>query len=328
MPLPSSFAGRLAIPVVAAPMFLVSGPRLVSETCKGGVVGTFPALNNRTTEGFDEWLTEIEDDLAAFERDTGRKAAPYGVNLIVHKSNPRVQADLDIIVKHKTPLVITSLGAVAELVEAVQSYGGVVFHDVTNMRHARSAKRAKVDGLILVCNGAGGHVGVLNPFAFLPEIKAEFDGTVLLAGCISDGHGIAAAQAMGADLAYLGTRFINTAESMAPAEFQDMINGSNAGDIVYTPAISGVPGSFLRQSIEASGLDPDNLPTKKDIDFGKELTPDQTEQKAWKKVWSAGQGVGAISDSPPVGDLIRRMKGEYDAAVAELTQDGTSAAAE
>jgi len=328
MPLPTSFEGRLTIPAVAAPMFLVSGPKLVSETCKGGVVGSFPALNNRTTEGFDEWLTEIEDDLAAFEAETGRKAAPYGVNLIVHKSNPRVQADLDVIVKHKTPLVITSLGAVAELVEAVQSYGGAVFHDVTNMRHARSAMRANVDGLILVCNGAGGHAGVLNPFAFLPEIKAEFDGTVLLAGCISDGRGIAAARAMGADLAYLGTRFINTQESNAPDDFKEMINGANAGDIVYTPAISGVPGSFLRQSIEASGLDPDNLPTKKEINFGKELTPKPEEQKAWKKVWSAGQGVGSIDDVPATRDLIARLKSEYDEAVGSLSQNFEVAAAE
>jgi len=328
MPLPTSFEGRLTIPAVAAPMFLVSGPKLVSETCKGGVVGSFPALNNRTTEGFDEWLTEIEDDLAAFEAETGRKAAPYGVNLIVHKSNPRVQADLDVIVKHKTPLVITSLGAVAELVEAVQSYGGAVFHDVTNMRHARSAMRANVDGLILVCNGAGGHAGVLNPFAFLPEIKAEFDGTVLLAGCISDGRGIAAARAMGADLAYLGTRFINTQESNAPDDFKDMINDANAGDIVYTPAISGVPGSFLRQSIEASGLDPDNLPTKKEINFGKELTPKPEEQKAWKKVWSAGQGVGSIDDVPATRNLIARLKSEYDEAVGSLSQNFEVAAAE
>jgi nitronate monooxygenase len=316
MPLPSSFEGRLSLPVVAAPMFLVSGPDIVKATCKTGVVGTFPALNHRTTEGFDEWLTEIENDLAAWETETGKKAAPYGVNLIVHGSNPRVQADLDVIVKHKTPLVITSLGAVAELVEAVQSYGGVVFHDVTNMRHARSAMRANVDGLILVCNGAGGHAGTLNPFAFLPEVRAEFDGTILMAGCISDGHGIAAARAMGADLAYLGTRFINTAESVAPDEFKEMITGANAGDIVYTPAVSGVPGSFLRQSIEAAGLDPDNLPTKKEIDFGKELKPDS--QKAWKKVWSAGQGVGSIDDMPPVADLVDRMKAEYDEAVASL----------
>jgi len=325
MSLPPSFQGRLSVPVVAAPMFLVSGPALVAETCKSGVVGTFPALNNRSTEGFDEWLSEIEDDLAAFEKDSGRQAAPYGVNLIVHKSNPRVQADLDVIVKHKTPLVITSLGAVAELVEAVQSYGGVVFHDVTNMRHARSAMRAKVDGLILVCNGAGGHAGTLNPFAFLPEVRAEFDGTILMSGCISDGRGIAAARAMGADLAYLGTRFINTRESMAPADFQDMINEAHAADIVYTPAVSGVPGSFLRQSIEQAGLDPDNLPTKKDIDFGKELKPPEDGQKAWSKIWSAGQGVGSIDDVPPVAELIRRMKREYDDAVGALAGENQSA---
>jgi nitronate monooxygenase len=318
MPLPTSFEGRLSLPAVAAPMFLVSGPEIVKETCKAGVVGTFPALNNRTTEGFDEWLTEIETDLAAWEKETGQLAAPYGVNLIVHGSNPRVQADLEVIVKHKTPLVITSLGAVAELVEAVHSYGGVVFHDVTNMRHARSAMRANVDGLILVCNGAGGHAGTLNPFAFLPEVRAEFDGTILMAGCISDGWGIAGARAMGADLAYLGTRFINTAESNAPADFKTMITEANAGDIVYTPAVSGVPGSFLRQSIEGAGLDPDNLPTKKEIDFGKELTPESQSHKAWKNVWSAGQGVGTIDDMPPVADLVSRLKSEYEEAVSSL----------
>jgi nitronate monooxygenase len=318
MPLPPSLEGRLTIPAVAAPMFLISAPKLVIETCRNGVIGAFPALNQRTTEGFGAWLTEIEDNLAAFEKDSGRKAAPYGVNLIVHKSNPRVQADLEVIVRHRTPLVITSLGAVAELVEAVQAYGGVVLHDVTNMRHARSAMRANVDGLILVCKGAGGHAGLLNPFAFLPEIRAEFDGTILMSGCISDGRGIAAAKAMGTDLAYLGTRFINTRESQAPADFQDMINAAHAADIVYTPAISGVPGSFLRQSIERSGLDPDNLAIKPDIDFGKELQPPKDEQKAWSKVWSAGQGVGSINDAPPASELIARLKTEYDEALAGL----------
>jgi nitronate monooxygenase len=319
MPLPASFEGRLSLPVVAAPMFLVSGTEIVKATCKTGVVGTFPALNNRSTDGFDEWLTEIEEDLAAWEMETGKKAAPYGVNLIVHGSNPRVQPDLEVIVKHKTPLVITSLGAVAELVDAVHSYGGVVFHDVTNMRHARSAMRANVDGLILVCNGAGGHAGMLNPFAFLPEVRAEFDGTILMAGCISDGRGIAGARAMGADLAYLGTRFINTLESNAPENFKGMINEANAGDIVYTPAVSGVPGSFLRQSIVAAGLDPDNLPTKKDIDFGKELNPENQSHKAWKDVWSAGQGVGTIDDVPSVQDLVSRMTSEYEEAVSSLS---------
>ncbi len=337
MPLPRSFEGRLSLPAVAAPMFLVSGPDLVTESCKAGIVGTFPALNQRSTEGFDEWLTEIEDRLAAFEAETGSNAAPYGVNLIVHKSNPRVQADLEVIVKHKTPLVITSLGAVSELVDAVHSYGGVVFHDVTNMRHARSAMRAGVDGLILVCNGAGGHAGIINPFAFLPEVRAEFDGTILMAGCISDGRAVAAARAMGADLAYLGTRFINTRESMAPGEFKNMVIDAHAGDIVYTPAVSGVPGSFLRQSIVAAGLDPDNLPVKDEINFKKELAPgeedvltpeEEERQKAWKNIWSAGQGVGAIDDVPATAELVERLKAEYGEALADLNGGAAAAAAE
>jgi nitronate monooxygenase len=316
MPLPESFQGTLSVPVVAAPMFLTSGPDLVVEACINGVVGTFPALNQRTTEGFEDWVVEIKQRIAAFEADTpGRKAAPFGVNLIVHQTNPRVEADLAVCVKHQVPLLITSLGAVSELVDQVHGYGGVVFHDVTTVRHAKSAARANVDGLILVCAGAGGHAGVLSPFALLPEVRQFFDGTILLAGAISDGQQVAAAQAMGADLAYLGTRFIATKESMVPDENRAMILDSVAADIVYTPAISGIPANFLRKSLVEAGLDPDNLPTKKDIDMGEELN---TEKRAWKNIWSAGQGVGAIDDVPTTADLCRRLATEYREAIAAL----------
>jgi len=316
MSLPESFRGTLSVPVVAAPMFLTSGPDLVVECCTNGVVGTFPALNQRTTEGFEAWVVEIKDRLATFESENpGRRAAPFGVNLIVHHTNPRVEADLTVCVKHRVPLVITSLGAVADLVDQVHGYGGVVFHDVTTVRHAKSAARANVDGLILVCAGAGGHAGTLSPFALLPEVRRFFDGTIILAGAISDGRQVAAAQAMGADLAYLGTRFIATKESTVPDENRAMILDSTAADIVYTPAISGIPANFLRRSLVEAGLDPDNLPTKDKIDMGEELNP---EKRAWKNIWSAGQGVGIIDDVPGAADLCRRLATEYRDAIAAL----------
>ena len=255
VPIPVQFHGRLAIPAVAAPMFLVSNPDLVVECCRAGIVGTFPALNNRSSESYEAWLVEIRERLDRIERDTGRATAPFGVNLIVHKSNPRLEADLALSVKHKVPLIITSLGAVKELVGAVQGYGGLVFHDVINMRHARKAAEANVDGLIAVCAGAGGHAGLLSPFALIPEIRQFFPKTILLSGVMSTGRHVAAARMLGADLAYLGTRFIATRESMAPAAFKDMIVSTNAADIVYTAAISGVHGNFLKPSIDAAGAD-------------------------------------------------------------------------
>ena len=312
MPVPKPFEGRLRLPAIAAPMFLVSGPDLVTEACKAGVVGTFPALNQRSSEGYAAWLTEIRQRLAAHDA-TGpeQPAAPFGVNLIVHHSNPRLEADLKLTVEHRVPLVITSLGAVSDLVAAVHSYGGLVFHDVTNMRHAEKAIEAGVDGLIPVCAGAGGHAGTLSPFALVSEIRVVFDGAIILSGCISTGAHIAAALAMGADLAYLGTRFINTVESRADAAYKQMIADAAAKDIVYTPEISGVPANFLRPSIAAAGLDPDNLKPKTSIDFGEELD----EAKAWKNIWSAGQGVGSIRDVPPVAELVDRLHDEYRDAV-------------
>ena len=241
----------LTIPAIAAPMFLVSGPDLVVEACRSGIMGTFPALNQRTSEGYAAWLDEIRERLDRIEAATGVRPSPFGVNLIVHKTNARLARDVDITVQHRVPIVITSLGAVRDVVDAIHSYGGLVFHDVINLRHAQKAADAGVDGLIAVCAGAGGHAGLLNPFAFVAEIRQMFDKTVILSGAITNGRQIAAAQVMGADLAYLGTRFINTRESLAPAGYKEMILASTAKDIVYTPAISGVPANFLRASIVA-----------------------------------------------------------------------------
>jgi nitronate monooxygenase len=309
------FFESLSLPVIAAPMFLISGPKLVIECCKNGIVGTFPALNQRTTEGFEQWVVEIKTALKEFESETGKKAAPFGVNLIVHQTNPRVQADLAICIKHQVPLIITSLGAVPQLVGAVHSYGGMVFHDVIKKRHAEKAAEAGVDGLILVCAGAGGHAGTLNPMPFVAEIKKFFKKTILLSGCISNGRDVASALQMGADLAYMGTRFINTKESKAPEDYRNMIIDSGANDIVYTAAISGVSANFLRPSLEAMGITEEILSRPKKIDFGNELSAMEKEAKAWSTIWSAGQGVTNISDNPSVEDLIFSMKKEFKTAI-------------
>ena len=311
----ASFIKELSIPAIAAPMFLISGPKLVIECCKNGIVGTFPALNQRTSEGFEEWLIEIKTALVDFEKEMGTKPAPFGVNLIVHQSNPRVQADLMLCVKHQVPIIITSLGAVPQLVEAVHSYGGLVFHDVIKRRHAEKASEAGVDGLIVVAAGAGGHAGTINPMPLVAEIKSFFTKTVILSGCISNGRDIASAMQMGADAAYMGTRFINTKESKAPKEYRDMIISSGANDVVYTAAISGVAANFLRPSMEAMGITEEMLSQEKKIDFGKELTPSESEAKAWATIWSAGQGVTNIHDSPSVAELVASMKEEFKDAI-------------
>jgi nitronate monooxygenase len=289
-------------------MFLISGPDLVVEACRGGVIGAFPALNQRTSEGYDAWLSEIETRLAPAET-----FAPFGVNLIVHKTNARLEEDLATTVRHRVPLVITSLGAARAVVEQIHSYGGLVFHDVIHLHHARKAAEAGVDGLIAVSAGAGGHAGTLSPFAFLVEIRAFFEKTVVLAGAITNGRQIAAARLMGADLAYLGTRFINTRESMAPAGFKEMILQSTAKDIVYTAAISGVHANFLRASIVAAGGDPDHLPPH----GGLSMSGDG-EARAWKDVWSAGHGVGDIDDLPATADLCARLSREYKEAINSI----------
>ena len=296
-------------------MFLISGPKLVIECCKNGIIGTFPALNQRTTEGFEKWIIEIKSALDLFEKETGKKAAPFGVNLIVHQTNPRVKADLEICIKHKVPIIITSLGAVPQLVGAIHSYGGLVFHDVIKKRHAEKAAEAGVDGLILVCAGAGGHAGTLNPMPFVAEIKKFFHKTILLSGCISNGQDIASALQMGADIAYMGTRFINTKESKASEDYRKMIIESDANDIVYTAAISGVSANFLRPSLEAMGITEEMLKRTKKIDFGKELSAMEKEAKAWSTIWSAGQGVTNISDNPTVKDLVDLMKKEFKVAI-------------
>lgn len=310
----AAFIDSLSLPVVAAPMFLISGPQLVIECCKQGIVGTFPALNQRSSEGFEEWLIEIKTALAEFEAETGKKAAPFGVNLIVHPTNPRLEADLMLCVKHQVPLIITSLGAVRQVVDAVHSYGGLVFHDVVKKRHAQKAAEAGVDGLILVAAGAGGHAGTINPMTLVAEIRAFYDKTILLSGCISTGRDVASALQMGADLAYMGTRFINTPESKAPEAYREMIIQSGASDIKYTAAISGVPANFLAASLQAAGISEEDLAKTHKVDFGKEL---DTEAKAWKTIWSAGQGVATIGDVLPVAELTSELKKEFKAAIEE-----------
>ncbi len=301
---------NLRLPLIAAPMFLTSGPDLVVACCENGVVGTFPALNQRTTEGFDQWLTDIETRLE------GKNAAPYGVNLIVHKTNPRVMDDLAVCEAHKVPLIITSLGAVPELVGRVQSWGGKVFHDVISARHAHKAAEAGVDGLILVTGGAGGHAGALNPFALLGEVRQFFKGTIILAGALSSGRDIAAAQMMGADYAYMGTRFVATKEALVQDAYKNMIVASSAIDILYTPAISSIPANFLRPSIVAAGLDPEKLHAPDSVDLDHITDPhNKSHAKAWKDVWSAGQGVGNIREVLATKTLIQQLESEYTEAV-------------
>jgi nitronate monooxygenase len=296
---------------MAAPMFLASGPDLIVETCKSGIIGMFPALNQRSTDGFEAWVAEIAERLDRHEAESGRPAAPFGVNLSVRKTNARLQADIDIVVKWRVPVIVTSLGAAREVVDAVHSYGGLAFHDVVNLRHAEKAAAAGVDGIVAVCAGAGGHAGALSPFALVSEIRRFFDGVLILGGAISSGRQVAAARIMGADLASIGTRFIATRESLAPAEYKEMLCRATAADIVYTPFISGVPASFLRPSIVAAGLDPEALDQ-----WG---TPADRKALAWKTVWSAGQGVGGVADIPSAAELCARLGAEYRDALRQAT---------
>ncbi|MDF3061359.1 MAG: 2-nitropropane dioxygenase [Microvirga sp.] len=296
----------LRLPVIAAPMFLVSGPALVIAASRAGVLGTFPALNQRSTEGFRDWLEEIEAGLS-----TGAAALPYGVNLIVHKTNPRVEADLRVCVEKRVPVIITSLGAVPDLVKAVHSYGGVVLHDVINMRHAAKAIEAGVDGLVLVSAGAGGHAGTNSPFAFVSEVRRIFpQGVIALAGAITTGRHVAAAIAAGADVAYMGTRFIATEEGAAPPAYKQMILDSRISDIVYTPAVSGVHGNFMRDSLVRAGLNPDGP--------APEMNMDKKEAKAWRDIWSAGHGVGGIDAVMPTQALVAELGADFDCALGEL----------
>ncbi len=307
MPLPELFRGRLTLPVIASPMFLVSFPPLVAAICRAGIVGAFPSINARPAAQLDEWLGQMN----AMRADTP-EMAPYGVNLILHKSNPRLVEDLDLIVKHQAPFVITSVGNPADVVKRVQAYGGMVFHDVIGIPHARKAAAVGVDGLILIAAGAGGHAGTLSPFALVYEVRQFFAGTIVLGGAISTGAHIKAAQVMGADMAYMGTRFIATQESQASEAYKNMLIEATAGDLVYTPYFSGIPANYMRQSIIASGLEPNQVLGTRE---GASLMGGGGVEghKAWKDIWSAGQGVGAIKDIPTVADLVARLKAEYDA---------------
>ena len=315
--------GKLKIPVVGAPLFIVSGPELVISQCKAGVVGSFPALNARPQEVLDEWLVQIKEELDKHNQENpDSPAAPFAVNQICHASNDRLMQDMESCVKHEVPIIITSLRPPLEIVEAAHSYGGVVFHDVINVRHAKKAAEQGVDGLILVCAGAGGHAGTHSPFALVREVKEWFDGTILLSGSISDGHSIASSLALGADLAYIGTRFIATKEANADQRYKDMLIESSASDIVYSSLFTGVNGNYLKPSIEKAGLDPDNLPgaDKSKMNFG---SGGNTKSKAWKDIWGSGQGIGSIKSDPTVQDLVNELTEQYEQAYGEMQEKKT-----
>lgn len=306
---PNALKERLALPVIGSPMFIVSGPELVIAQCRAGIVGSFPALNARPQEALGEWLHQIRE--AVDDR-------PFAVNQIVHSSNKRLDHDLSLCVEQRVPIIITSLRAPGDVVRQVHAYGGLVFHDVISVRHAEKALAEGVDGLILVCAGAGGHAGTLSPFALLKEIRGIFDGPVALAGAITSGRDVLAARAMGADFAYMGTRFIATREANATPAYKQALVTGRADDILYTPYFTGVHGNYLRPSIVAAGLDPDNLPArdKTSMNF------DSGAAKAWKDIWGAGQGVGGIRDIPATAELVGRLISEYRSALTELCDCG------
>lgn len=305
MTLPTSLQGRLSLPLIGSPMFIISQPDLVIAQCRAGIVGAFPSLNARPSGVFESWLQRLTSELT-------EKDAPFAVNLIVHKTNPRLEEDLALCVKYRVPIIITSLGAQEKVNEAIHSYGGIVLHDVINNRFARKAIEKGADGLIAVAAGAGGHAGTLSPFALVQEIRQWFDGPLALSGSIATGRSIAAARMMGADLAYMGSPFIATSEANADAAYKQMIVESQADDIIYSDVFTGVHGNYLRPSIVAAGMDPDALPKAADMDFAGAMT----DKKAWRDVWGCGQGIGAITKVQPAGDFIAGLKAEYQAAVA------------
>lgn len=317
--LPVDLKERLKdFPVIGAPLFIISNPDLVIAQCKNGVVGSFPALNARPADVLDEWLTRINDELAAHnEANPDKPAAPFAVNQICHPSNDRLEHDVEMCVKHRVPVVITSLNPPKAVVEAVHSYGGIIMHDIISVRHAEKALEQGVDGLICVAAGAGGHAGMLSPFALIKEIRSFFDGPIALSGAISYGGAVLAAQAMGADFAYVGTRFIATEEANADPVYKQMIVDSAAKDVVYTNLFTGVHGNYLSKSVVQAGLDPADLPIadKSKMNFG---SGGNTKAKAWKDIWGAGQGVGNIGNAGPVAEVIDEMKAEYNAAKARL----------
>jgi nitronate monooxygenase len=318
MTIPASLANQLSIPVIGSPLFIISNPDLVIAQCKAGVIGSFPSLNARPIEQLDEWLSRINEELAAARRaNPAAKIAPYAVNLIVHKSNNRIEEDLALCVKHKVPIVITSLGARPEVNAAIHSYGGIVLHDIINIVFAHKALEKGADGLIAVAAGAGGHAGVLSPFALISEIREFFDGPLALSGAISTGAQVLAAQAMGADFAYIGTAFIATHEARAPDRYKDMIVESAAKDIVYSSLFTGVHGNYLSPSVAAAGMDPNNLPDgdKATMSF---KAGESSKAKAWKDVWGSGQGIGAIKTRMGAAEYVAQLRREYEEARAKL----------
>ena len=317
MSIPAFLENKLSLPVIAAPLFIISHPPLTLAQCLAGVIGAFPALNARPKEQLDDWLAELTEKLAAAQAaEPKRRIAPYAVNQIVHSSNDRLDHDMQLCEKYKAPMLITSLRAPGDVVKQAHAWGGVVFHDVISIRHAEKALEAGVDGLILVCAGAGGHAGMLSPFALVREVRRFYDGPIALSGAIAHGASILAAQAMGADFAYMGTRFIATEEARAVEGYKQMIVDSTAQDIVYSSLFTGIHGNYLKESVRKAGLDPDNLPSadKTAMNFG------QGAVKAWKDIWGSGQGVGQMDDVPPTAVLVERLQAEYRDAVAAAQQ--------
>ena len=320
MALPKLLQGKLRVPLIGAPMFIVSGPELVIAQCKAGIVGSFPALNARPQSMLGEWLKRIKDELGEYvESNPDEPVAPYAVNQIVHASNIRLRDDMETCVEHQVPIIITSLRPPEDVVKAVHSYGGLVFHDVISLRHARKAISQGVDGIIAVCAGAGGHAGPLSPFALVKEIRKEFDGTVILSGSITSGMDVLAARAMGADLAYSGTRFIASDEANAVPEYKEMIVESGASDIVYSSLFTGIHGSYLKGSIANAGMDPDNLPegSKTDMNFEQ---ANKSDAKAWKDIWGAGQGVGDINEILPAREIVLKFEREYKGLMKKVKE--------
>ena len=311
MSIPAAFAGRLSIPVIGSPLFIISGPELVMAQCRAGIIGSFPSLNARPLAQFEEWLQRLSTEL-------GPNDAPYAVNLIVHRSNDRLMDDLALCVKYKVPMIITSLGAREDVNEAIHSYGGIVMHDIINNKFAKKAVEKGADGLIAVAAGAGGHAGTTSPFALIREIREWFDGPLALSGSIATGEAVLAAQAMGADFGYIGSAFIATQEARAVQDYKDMITQSESSDIVYSNLFTGVHGNYLRPSIVAAGMDPDNLPESDPsaMNFA------AADAKAWKDIWGCGQGIGAVTEVLPAAALVARLAREYEAARARLGLGG------
>lgn len=313
-----SLKSKLTIPVIGAPLFIISNPDLVIAQCKSGVVGSFPALNARPQNVLEEWIIRIKEELESYQASNSeQKVAPFAVNQICHNSNDRLFGDMELCVKHQVPIIITSLRPPEEIVTEAHSYGGLVFHDVISVKHAKKAAEQGVDGLILVCAGAGGHAGTLSPFALVREVREWFDGAIILSGSISDGSSVAAAKMLGADFAYIGTRFIATQEANAEPEYKQCLIDSAAEDIIYSSLFTGVHGNYLKPSVVNAGLDPNNLPDadKTAMNFG---SGGNTDAKAWKDIWGSGQGIGSIQDAPPASELISRLRDEYLAAIKKF----------